>query len=100
MLIIAYHGVRTVQQCIRIRILTLPDSMSTWVHGSTNYVNKSQCVCSPSHLLSLINHVTYSVLFVPIRNYIVFAVVKHMVSRGVYVLHLQLHNAVQERPRR
>ena len=28
--------------------------MSTWVHGSTNYVNTSQCVCSPSHLVSLI----------------------------------------------
>ena len=87
MCLIAYHGVCTVQQCIDIRILTLPDIMSTWVHGSSNYVNKSQCVCvcvcSPSHLLSLIKHVTYSVLFVPIRSYIVFAVVKHMVSHGV-----------------
>ena len=71
--LIAHHGVCTVQQCIRI--LTLPDSMSTWVHGSTNYVNKSQFVYSPSHLLSLIKHVTYIVLFVPIRSYIVFAVV-------------------------
>ena len=41
------------------------------------------CVCSPSHLLSLIKHVTYSVLFVPIRSYTVSAVVKHMVSHGV-----------------
>ena len=44
---------------------------------------KSTCVCSPSHLLSLIKHVTYSVLVVPIRSYIVFAVVKHMVYHGV-----------------
>ena len=64
-----------------LRILTMPDSMSTGVHGSTNYVTKSQCVCSPSHLY-LIKHVTYSVLFVPIGSYIVFAVVKHMVSHG------------------
>ena len=34
--IIAYHGLWWVQQCIRIRILTLSDSMSTPVHGSTN----------------------------------------------------------------
>ena len=33
--------------------------------------------------LVVIKHVTYSVLFVPIRSYIVFAVVKHMVSHGV-----------------
>ena len=83
MCLIAYHGVCTVQLCIYIIILTLPDIMSTWVHGSSNYVNKSQCVCSPSHLLSLIKHVSYSVLLVHIRSYIVFAVVKHMVSHGV-----------------
>ena len=64
-----------------LRILTMPDSMSTGVHGSTNYVTKSQCVCSPSYPY-IIKHVTYSVLFVPIGSYIVFAVVKHMVSHG------------------